>query len=272
MAAARAKKANKVEVAEPIVCGLIMPICEIDGMPAARWSDVRRIFEEAAEAAGFKARMVSESDETSVIHKSIIQNLYTDEIAICDVSGLNSNVMFELGMRLAFDKPTVVVKDDKIRFSFDTSPIQHVGYRRDLRFEDIRQFILELSNKLKSTHSASQNDPSYSPFVRNFGSFKLPQMATETVAFDVYAVEQLKMLEKSVSRLGAKISALEAASSADSARRVVRISTGNALAPGYRPNALAGLDSALIGSPSQGVDLGAVGGLLSALGKSGDKG
>jgi hypothetical protein len=32
---------------------------------------------------------------------------------LCDVSGKNANVMFELGLRLAFDNPTIIIKDDK---------------------------------------------------------------------------------------------------------------------------------------------------------------
>jgi hypothetical protein len=35
--------------------------------------------------------------------------------------------MFELGMRLAFDKPTVIIKDDKTDYMFDTGIIEHVG-------------------------------------------------------------------------------------------------------------------------------------------------
>jgi hypothetical protein len=48
--------------------------------------------------------------------------------------------MLELGMRLAFDKPAVIVKDDKTDYSFDTSSIEHLAYPRDLRFSKIKSF------------------------------------------------------------------------------------------------------------------------------------
>jgi hypothetical protein len=35
-------------------------------------------------------------------------------------------------MRLAFDRPTIIVKDDLTTYSFDTSPIEHLEYPRDL--------------------------------------------------------------------------------------------------------------------------------------------
>ena len=58
-----------------------------------------------------------------MIHKTIVQNLYLNPIVVCDVSGKNANVMFELGLRLAFDKPTIIIKDDKTDYSFDTSVV-----------------------------------------------------------------------------------------------------------------------------------------------------
>jgi hypothetical protein len=67
--------------------------------------------------------------------------------------------MFELGMRLAFDKPTVIVKDDKTTYNFDTSPIEHVGYPRDLRFTKIVQLKEELAKKIVATYQASKTDP-----------------------------------------------------------------------------------------------------------------
>jgi hypothetical protein len=59
---------------------------------------------------------------------------------IGDVSCKNPNVMFELGMRLAFDKPTIIIKDDQTSYSFDISPIQNLEYPRDLRFNKIIDF------------------------------------------------------------------------------------------------------------------------------------
>jgi hypothetical protein len=161
--------------------------------------------------------------------------------------------MFELGMRLAFDKPTVVVKDDTTRFSFDTSPIQHLSYRRDLRFRDMRAFIAELAEKIRNTHKVAKDDPSYSPFVRSFGTFKLPEMTTETVGVSEYTADQLKQLVQSVSRLSSKISAMESAQSAMISLQRMESNT-NTFAPGFKlvtgpsgpvltfPNALQGMD------------------------------
>lgn len=75
--------------------------------------------------------------------------MYENPIVVCDVSGKNPNVMFELGIRLAFDKPTIIIKDDKTSYSFDTSPIEHLEYPRDLRYNRIEDFKSKLTDKIK---------------------------------------------------------------------------------------------------------------------------
>ena len=120
------------ELDSKLTCGIVMPISEIDGCAESHWGDVLDILTESTEEADFSANLVSNADDVGIIHKRIIQNLYDNPIVVCDVSGKNPNVMFELGLRLAFDKPTIIVKDDKTTYSFDTSAIEHIEYPRDL--------------------------------------------------------------------------------------------------------------------------------------------
>src|SRR4051794_24255330 len=94
-------------------CGIVMPISALDGCSEAHWADVLDILKTAIKSAGFRPDLVSRSDEVTIIHKTIITNLYDNPIVVCDVSGKNPNVMFELGIRLAFDKPTIIIKDDQ---------------------------------------------------------------------------------------------------------------------------------------------------------------
>src|SRR5215471_11944845 len=155
---------KKTEVTTKPVCGIVMPISALDGLLATHWVDVRTILSETIESAGFRAHMVSDAEDVGVIHKRIIQNLYDNPVVVCDISGKNPNVMFELGMRLAFDKPTIIVKDDKTSYSFDTAPIEHVSYPRDLRFSKIVAFKELLAAKVLGTYQASKTDPTHSTF------------------------------------------------------------------------------------------------------------
>lgn len=117
-----------VQEAKKQICGIVMPISSIDNCTESHWKEVKGIISDAIEAAGFEARLVSEANDSGIIQKRIVQNLYYNDIVVCDVSCKNPNVMFELGMRLAFDKPTIIIMDNMTKYSFDTSPIEHLGY------------------------------------------------------------------------------------------------------------------------------------------------
>lgn len=167
-------------------CGIIMPIAPMDGYTADHWAEVKSIITEATKQVDgitFKTEIVSNSDgEIDIIHKRIIQNLFNADIVICDISGRNPNVMFELGMRLTFDKPTIIIKDDVTDFIFDTGVIEHLIYPKDLRFKKIVDFKSHLASRIQITYEKSQSDPNYSTFLGNFGQFKIPTLNQETVS------------------------------------------------------------------------------------------
>ncbi|HTF16633.1 MAG TPA: hypothetical protein VK658_01100 [Chryseolinea sp.] len=122
--------------------------------------------------------MVSEAQEVGVIHKRIIQNLAENPMVVCDISCRNANVMLELGIRLAFDKPTIIIKDSETTNPFDTTPIEFLKYPRDLRFKAIQKFKDDLVAKIMATHIAAQKDQNYSTFLKHFGEFKVPTIQT----------------------------------------------------------------------------------------------
>jgi hypothetical protein len=189
------------DVKEKLVCGIVMPISSCDGCSESHWSDILEILNESIEEAGFEPKLVSNADDVGIIHKRIIQNLYDNPIVVCDVSGKNPNVMFELGLRLAFDKPTVIIKDEKTSYSFDTSGIEHLEYPRDLRFATIVEFKAKLSQKIKATHQKSIDDPAYSTFLKNFGEFTVAKIDKKEVSGQEFILEELRTLRNSMQRI-----------------------------------------------------------------------
>ncbi len=135
-------------IVEKNKCGIVMPISSIDGCTAEHWTEILSIIKDSIISSGFEPNLVSDADDSGIIQKRIIHNLYSNEIVVCDVSAKNPNVMFELGMRLAFDKPTIIIKDDKTEYTFDTSIIEHITYPRDLRFNKIIAFKDALKKKI----------------------------------------------------------------------------------------------------------------------------
>lgn len=177
-------------------CGIIMPISPIDGCSADHWQEILSIIKDVAVSSGFEPNLVSDADDIGIIQKRIIQNVYSNDIVVCDVSGKNPNVMFELGMRLAFDKATVIIKDDKTDYSFDTGVIEHLGYPRDLRFHKILEFKENLKKKLESTHKKSVEDPNYSTFLKNFGEYKIAHLQEKEITSENFILNSLDELKQ----------------------------------------------------------------------------
>lgn len=186
-----------------LTCGLIMPISAIDGLGSDHWAEVKSIIQDSVDSIDspkFTAKLVSDADDVGVIHKRIVQGIYNSDIVVCDVSARNANVMFELGMRLAFDKPTVIIKDDKTDYAFDTSIIEHVAYPRDLRFSKITNFKRQLAEKIVATYKASEN-PSHSTFLKNFGTFKVAELNQKVGSGEQVIMEMLADIQQEVVRL-----------------------------------------------------------------------
>lgn len=148
--------------------------------------------------ADFEPNLVSDADDSGIIQKRIIQNLYKNEIVVCDVSAKNPNVMFELGLRLAFDKPTLIIKDDKTDYSFDTSVIEHISYPRDLRFTKILKFKETLKTKIQNTYTKSKEDKSYTTFLKHFGEYKISDLGQKEVSSDKYILSAIDEIKDSI--------------------------------------------------------------------------
>lgn len=182
-------------------CGLVMPISAMEGCSELHWRDVLDILTDAIRGAGFESLLVSDADDVGIIQKRIIQNLYNNPIIVCDVSGKNPNVMFELGMRLAFDRPAIIVKDDKTTYSFDTQPIEHLEYPRDLRFNKIVEFKKSLQTKIKATYDMSCKDPNYTTFLKNYGSFTVPKLETIEVGKEDFILTEITDLRQMMQKM-----------------------------------------------------------------------
>jgi len=163
-------------------CGIIMPISATANCPRDHWAEVLTILEEA--------KLVSDESESGIIQKRIVHNVYKSDVVVCDVSEKNPNVMFELGLRIAFDKPTIVIKDDKTDYSFDTSPIEHLDYPRDLRFGKMVEFKKELQRKMKASLEGN-NEHS---FLKSFGAIQSVKLESEDVSSAQYVLERLDEL------------------------------------------------------------------------------
>lgn len=186
------------------ICGIIRPIAKMNEFYTfEHWNSVKDIMERAIKKAGYSPLTVSDSKGSTTIHSSIFLNLYQNEIVVCDVSNRNANVMFELGMRIAFDKPVVIIKDDKTPFSFDTSHIKHLEYPSDLRFQVIEKFIDDLAEAIKDTVEVSRQ-PEYKSFLSHYAPIKVTTLEVNEVSEKI----ALESILNSINNLEEKVNSI----------------------------------------------------------------
>lgn len=96
------------------------------------------------------------STGSELIPASIIKNLEQCELVLCDISALNPNVFFELGIRTALDKPVAIVRDSLTpTLPFDTSSINVHMYDVGLRPWLLESEIAKLAEHISITHEKS---------------------------------------------------------------------------------------------------------------------
>lgn len=190
---------NKLE--DKAKCGIIMPISSIDWYSAEHRKEVSEIISDAIADAWFCPNIVSNADEVWIIQRAIVQNIYNNPIIVCDVSWKNPNVMFELWMRLAFDKPTIIIKDDQTSYSFDTGIIEHLEYPKDLRFQKILDFKKNLKEKIEATYKKASKDPNYTTFLKHFKELRIAHIPQEEVTTEKYMLQSIDDLRNDVRQL-----------------------------------------------------------------------
>lgn len=141
-------------------CFIAMPITTPD--PSLYHDDSRHfihvmehLFIPAIRAAGLNP-ISPIAQGAELIHAEIIRNIEECELVLCDVSTLNANVFFELGIRTALNKPVCIVKDDlTARIPFDTTIINHHTYASAMQPWVLNSQVPALTEHIKASLAKS---------------------------------------------------------------------------------------------------------------------
>lgn len=109
------------------VCFVIMPFVErSDRYPAAFFTEVlESIFTPAITNAGLQVR-TAKRQGSDVIQSTIVKELLAADLVLADLTEHNPNVLFELGMRMANEKPVVLVRAKGTGAIFDVDHVLRV--------------------------------------------------------------------------------------------------------------------------------------------------
>lgn len=140
-------------------CFVIMPISDPEGYPKGHFSEVyQQLIKPAVENCGFDANRADEVAQSNMIHFDVVSKVVNADLCICDLSARNPNVFFELGIRQAFDKPTVLIKDDETSRVFDVQDFRDVTYSKDLRISATLDKRKDLEEAMLATMGAYESD------------------------------------------------------------------------------------------------------------------
>jgi len=118
---------------------------------------LRYLFAPALERVGYDMTPPSVLN-SQVIQAEIIRNLEMADLVLCDISGWNANVFFELGIRVALDRPVALVKDSRTStIPFDNALVSCHTYDASITPWRLDEEIGELAEFVRSAGAQKRN-------------------------------------------------------------------------------------------------------------------
>ena len=115
----------------------------------------------AAIEAGFRVE-TARREGSDVIHSTIVNDLLAADLVIADLTEHNPNVLFELGLRMAFEKPTALIRARGTLPIFDVDNLLRVyDYDPNLWRSSIDLDLPKLSGHIKGTWDSRDTGPTY---------------------------------------------------------------------------------------------------------------
>ncbi|EME8250781.1 hypothetical protein [Enterococcus faecium] len=125
-------------------CFIITPIGNDNG-PERRFADgiTDAVLRPVLDEFDLKPVAAHDISATGSINDQVIQHIYEDKLAICNLTGLNPNVMYELVVRFTMRKHTILICEEGIRLPFDIIAERTIFYKNDIAGSE------ELKEKLR---------------------------------------------------------------------------------------------------------------------------
>lgn len=184
-------------------CFVIMPFSDGEPYEEGHFRSVYDdIIKPAVEAAGFVPQRADDVQQTNLIHQDILKRLIDAPICICDLSARNPNVLFELGIRQAFDKPVVLIQEKGTPKIFDISILRILEYSKEMRYRDVMNMQNSLTEAIKATVSVETDASNVNSIIKLLSISvpasipKLNKANREDLTLDVISSQILELSRK----------------------------------------------------------------------------
>lgn len=133
-------------------------------------------------------------------------------MAVCDLSSRNPNVLFELALRQAFDKPVALIQEKGTSEIFDIAPLRCTEYRRERIYHEVLEDQKAISNSLKETFEAHGKGPDINSIVKLL-ALNRPASVPDIAAHDA-ASDTQQLILAGLSQLRDEVRSLRGATGA----------------------------------------------------------
>jgi hypothetical protein len=143
----------------------------------------------------FKVERADKLSHPGLIDAQVIHKLLTAEIVIADLTGLNPNVFYEIGIRHMAQEPIIHMHETGQSIPFDVSLYRSIAYSR-LRPSDLRQARSNLAQSVDKVLAADYQVEN--PITNVRGRFQLELHATPEQKL---LIGQLRSIEEQLASL-----------------------------------------------------------------------
>jgi hypothetical protein len=149
---------SEIEEQNLRVCFVMMPISDIPERYAP--GHFNRVYEyiikPACKIANFKAVRADDQAQSNLIILDVLRQAVEAPMAVCDLTSNNPNVLYELGIRQAFNKPVALMIDDLTTRMFDTQVLRDLKYASSLRIDSVGKAVEDLAKMITATYEARE--------------------------------------------------------------------------------------------------------------------
>lgn len=139
------------------ICLVIMPFSDPKGYEQGHFRKIYdQILAPAIEQAGYAPHRIDENSESTMIHGKLLDQLINAPMVLCDISSKNPNVLYELGIRHAFDKPVVLVQEKGQDRIFDIAGLTTTEYRKERLYDEVIADQQVIADAIRQTASAEK--------------------------------------------------------------------------------------------------------------------
>lgn len=187
---------------EKKTCFVIMPISDNESYDEGHFTRVYEyLIKPAVEIAGFIPVRADDIKKTNYIILDILKRLIESEMAICDLSSRNPNVLYELGIRQAFDKPVTFIKDELTDRVFDIQGFRDFEYNSSLRIDGVEKERERLAEIIKNTYNNENEDVN--------SIIDLLSITKANIKNEVNISPELSVVLKSIEEISTKITKIQ---------------------------------------------------------------